>query len=389
MMTMKSPHIMIVSGEKSGDYLGAHLMRELTILIPDIRISGVGGEQMLNSGLKESLFPMSDISINGFVKVIFNLRKVFHCIRQTVDYALTHDPDLMILIDSPDFTHRVAKRIRRYKPNMKIICYVAPTVYVWRKNRASAMKKYFNHLLTLLPFEKQVFLNLKGLSSTYVGHPLSYRILEKKRNIQFKKKFSIQENETVIVLLLGSRKEEISSHLKIFPDAIIPLHKQINNLRIFTATFLEFEEEIKKKTQNYPYKLEIISNEEDKQGLYQSAKLALTSSGTMTMELALYNIPMVVAYAVNPVLEHILKKIKILKIPSIVLSNLIVDSPIIPEYSGIRCTAINLSQNLLSLLQNKDVYREQCKGLKKVKKLLQPDEVIPSRKAAEKILEFL
>ena len=177
----KKKLIYLVAGEPSGDFLGSEIISNLIKSNSNLKFDGVGGALMQNHDFK-SIFPMSDLSIMGIFPVLLRINKLLKRINQVADDIINKKPDLVILIDSPDFNHRVAKKLKKKSFCSPIICYVAPTVWAWRQNRAKSMSKNFDHLFSLLPFEKDFFIK-HGLETTYVGHPVISKLnnLEKKR----------------------------------------------------------------------------------------------------------------------------------------------------------------------------------------------------------------
>src|SRR5579863_9572194 len=163
--------IFIIAGEASGDQHGAGLMRALRHKRSDVVFAGVGGPAMRAEGLA-SLFPLHDLAVMGFIPVLMRLPKLLARIEMTAQTVLSFNPDVLVIIDSPDFTHRVARRVRKAKPDLPIVDYVSPTVWAWRPGRAARMRGTIDHVLALLPFEPAVYQRLGGPACTYVGHPL-------------------------------------------------------------------------------------------------------------------------------------------------------------------------------------------------------------------------
>ena len=216
--------IFLIATEESGDRLGAHLMKVLRQRLGDaVRFEGVGGLSMAREGLK-SLFPIEELSIIGFSAVVKQLPKVLGLIRQTAAAVLRAGPDILIIIDSPDFTHRVARRVRARDATIPIVDYVSPSVWAWRSSRARAMRTYVDHVLALLPFEPEAYRRLHGPLCTYVGHPL----IEQLGSLRPGPEEQGRRNGTppVLVVLPGSRRSEIRHHMAIFGDALERLQAQ-------------------------------------------------------------------------------------------------------------------------------------------------------------------
>ena len=216
--------IFLIATEESGDRLGAHLMKVLRQRLGGaVQFAGVGGQSMAREGLV-SQFPIEALSIMGLAAVVSRLPMILRLIRETADAVIQASPDILVIIDSPDFTHRVARRVRARDPSIPIVDYVSPSVWAWRPGRARAMCAYVDHVLALLPFEPEAYRKLRGPLCTYVGHPLVEQIGvlrpggdEQKRRDQA---------PPVLLVLPGSRRSEIRHHLAVFGDALGRLQAQ-------------------------------------------------------------------------------------------------------------------------------------------------------------------
>ena len=209
--------VFLVAGEPSGDQLGFKLMRALREAAPDVNLRGIGGEAMIGEGLS-NLFPMSDIAVMGLLPVIKRLPLLLQRIRQTADAIISNPPDVLVIIDSPDFTHRVARRVRAVLPHLPIVDYVSPTVWAWRPGRAPAMRAYVDEVLALLPFEPAAHARLGGPACTYVGHPLIERLAELRPNADEAR--ARDASPPLLVVLPGSRRSEIERLMDMFGQTI-------------------------------------------------------------------------------------------------------------------------------------------------------------------------
>ena len=320
----------MVAGEHSGDDLGAGLIRALRERRSDLVVQGVGGDAMIREGL-EPLFPMSDIAVMGIVPVVVRLPRILERIRRTVEAVLQSKPDVLVIIDSPDFTHRVARKVRKRSRSIPIVDYVSPTVWAWRPGRAPAMRHYVDHLLALLPFEPAAHRRLGGPPCTYVGHPLIEHLDRLRPSVQ---EASLRSRPTVVVLP-GSRRSEIRRLTGVFGEAIGLVVDRFGSLDLVLPAVRDLEAEIRARVAGWRHPPRVVTGEQEKYAVFRRARAALAASGTVTLELALSGIPMVVGYKVSP-FETWLRFV--VKVPSIVLPNLILGENVIPEFIQHDCT---------------------------------------------------
>lgn len=372
----------LIAGEASGDQLGFKLMRALRQRVPDCRVIGVGGELMTREGLN-SLFPISDIAVMGILPVIARLPLLLRRIRETVTYFADEKPDVLVVIDSPDFTHRVARQLKKRIPDLPVINYVSPTVWAWRPGRARKMRAYINHVLALLPFEPAAYRRLDGPDCTYVGHPLIERLDELRPNPQAQTERDSQP--ATLLVLPGSRRSEIRRLMPVFGAV---LHKLVTEHGASIAPVLpavsHLREEIERLVEHWPIKPLLVAGEEGKYRAFREARVALAASGTVTLELALSAVPQVVAYQVSG-LEAQLRHF--ITVPSIVLPNLILDELAFPEFLQDQCTPAHLTRALLSLLGESVERADQlaaCARLDERMRVCVP----PSDRAADIILSY-
>src|SRR5581483_986116 len=223
-------HIVLLAGEESGDRLGGALMRALKARHPGaIAFSGVGGGHMAAEGLV-SLFPISELAIMGFAMLPAKLAQVFRRIRQTADAVVASQPDVLVIIDSPDFTHRVARRVRKRAPQIPIVDYVSPTVWAWRAGRSRAMRDYVDQVLCLLPFEPAVHRRLGGPPASFVGHPLGERAGILRPNAEEARRR--EASPPILLVMPGSRKIEIDHMLPIFARSVELIAERVKPLEV-------------------------------------------------------------------------------------------------------------------------------------------------------------
>ena len=377
--------IAIIAGEASGDQLGFKLMRALREQAGcPVSFAGVGGERMAEEGLV-SAFPLAHIAVMGFVPVIRRLPSILRRIRQAADAVLRFEPHLLVIIDSPDFTHRVARRVKARRPDLPVVDYVSPSVWAWRSGRAKTMRGYIDHVLALLPFEPEAHRRLGGPPCSYVGHPLIERLDDLRPN---RPEAARRMAEPPLVLVLpGSRRSEIARLSADFGAALGLVADRFGPLDVVLPAVTHLAAEIEARVADWPVRPRILRGEEAKLAAFRQARAALAASGTVTLELALAGVPMVVAYRVAP-LETLLKFV--IKVPSIVLPNLVLGAQAIPEFIQEACTPRNLAAALAPLLENSAERRAQEDALATLdeRMRLQPDEA-PSRRAARICLDLL
>lgn len=377
---------MLVAGEISGDALGAELMAAMKEMSPfPLAFSGVGGENMEREGLS-SIFPMTDIAVMGPREIVPRLPLIFRRIWQTVRHAVDVKPDIVVVIDSPEFTHMVAKRIARRAPSIPIVDYVLPSVWAWRQGRAKAMKKYIRRVLALLPFEP-AFLRSAGVDCVYVGHPAIHRIPEAGAGACFREVHGIAPAEPLLLVLPGSRLNEVKHLIGIFGDVVKQLACEIPNLRVVLPVVPHVRELVERAAASWPVDVLIVKDESEKRAAFGAATAAMAASGTVALELGLARVPMVIAYRAEALVGWI--ALSVLKIPSVVLVNLILDRPAVREYLQSRCTAADLLDGLRPLMSDTPERRRALADLDELRACIGVDGALPSRRAAQAVLELL
>ncbi len=377
---MKPLRIAIIAGEESGDQLGAELMSSLRARHKgDLEFSGVGGTLMRNAGL-DSLFPLAQIAVMGFSAVLARLPAIVRLAYRLIDHIVAFKPDILVIIDSPDFTHPVARRVRRKIPDLPVLDYVSPSVWAWRSGRARKMTNYIDHVLGILPFEPAAYIRLGGPVCTYVGHPLVSKI-------SLAKQAAVAEHNSEAPMLLvmpGSRSSEVGRLLGPFGDAVALLAEQSPGLRVEIPAVPHLKQHIQREIAHWPVRPALLTGEEAKFAAFSRADAALVASGTATLELALWGIPMVVGYRLDP----IARRFKWLgNVSSIVLPNLILEENVIPEYIDEACTGPVLSSAILPLLQKKAGYQMQIKAFERLQDLCSVAPHSPAELAAEMVLQ--
>ena len=381
------PHIMLVAGEPSGDALGGELMQAMKDMTGgDIRFSGVGGARMEEQGLS-SIFPMTDISVMGPREVVPRLPLILRRIRQTANYAISHKPDVMVIIDSPDFTHLVARRVAKKAPEVPIVNYVSPSVWAWRRGRARAMARYLRRVLALLPFEPAFFKAQAGLDCVYVGHPAINRLPEPGAGKRFREAYDIPAEAPLLLLLPGSRVNEVKRLMNVFGETAARLSRDLPGLHIVLPTVPHVGDYVRAEAAKWKLPVTVIQDEAEKRAAFDAATAALAASGTVSLELGLARVPMVIGYRIDRMAGSLVSRM--LKVPSVVLVNLILDRPSVKELLQSRCTPENLSAALRPLLEDTAERRRALADLDELKDRMGAGGEHPSVRAARAVLELL
>ena len=377
---------MLVCGEPSGDLLGAQLMAGLKSVAGDgITFTGVGGPAMKAQGL-DSLYPLDTTAVMGLREVVPRIPAILARVREVSDFALATRPDAVVLIDSPDFTHRIAQRLKRIDPTIRTINYVAPQVWASRAYRARKMAKYFDLVLALLPFEAPFF-EKYGLRSVFVGHPVIERAAYMTGGDAFRARHGIARDAPLLAVLPGSRTNEIRFILPVFRHAVARIAARVPGLVTVLPTIPHVAARVKEATQNWPAPLHIIESESEKFAALDAADAALAASGTVTTELALARKPMVVGYKAGW-LTYVLAR-PLMSVKYITLINILLGREAVPEFLQIRCTPENLANAVARLLTDKVAASHERDDLDAATALLGRGGEAPSLRAARAILDFV
>ena len=384
---MSDRHIklMLVCGEPSGDRLGAELMARLKQLAADVEITGVGGTQMAAQGLK-SLFPLDDTAVMGLREVVPRIPAILRRVREASDYAVRVKPDAVVCIDSPDFTHSIAQRLKRIAPQIRTVNYAPPQVWASRSYRARKMARYFDLVLALLPFEAPFF-ESQGLHAVFVGNPVIERAAQMKGGAALRARLGIAPSAPVLAILPGSRMNEVRLLLTPFRDAVARLRGQIPELVCVLPVVAHVSAWVRQETGSWPAPLCILSGETDKYAGFDAATAALVASGTATTELALARTPMVVAYRLGSLTYTLVRPI--VRVAYITLANILLDRPAVPELIQRTCTGENLARALLPLLRDETARAHQQRDLGEAMAKLGVGGEAPSLRAARALLEFV
>ena len=382
--------IFVVAGEHSGDVLGGKLLEALKAQAgaDAFVFAGVGGEHMEAAGLR-SIFPLSDVAVMGLAAILARLPKLVRRVHQTADAALAFNPDALVIIDSPEFSHPIAKRVRKRRPQIPIVDYVSPTVWTWRPGRARKMRPYVDRLLALLPFEPEVHARLGGPACTYVGHPLIERAawIDALDTEKLRARLGLTPGVPVLVVLPGSRASEVSRLMRPFGEAVALLQRQIGPVELILPAVPSVRPLVEEGLAAWPKRPHIVEGEEDKFAAFKLAQAALAASGTVTLELAVAGTPMVVAYRTDWLTASVARAV--LQAHSVVLPNLVLGENAFPELLQENCTPEKLSAALRPLLASSPERNAQVSALGKIHDKLFLPEGTPSGKAAEVVLGVL
>jgi lipid-A-disaccharide synthase len=377
--------LFLIATEESGDRLGANLMRVLRQRLGDaVRFEGVGGQAMAREGLV-SLFPIDHLSIIGLSAVAQRLPMILRYIRQTANAALQAAPDALVVIDSPDFTHRVARRVRARDRSIPIVNYVSPTVWAWRPGRARAMRGYIDQVLALLPFEPEEYRRLHGPPCTYVGHPLTEQIATLRPGPEEQARRDAQP--PVLVVLPGSRRSEITHQMAVFGEALGLLVAGSAPIELVLATVPHLHEAVREAVRSWPVQPRIVVGDQDKKAAFRIARAALAKSGTVTLELALAGVPMVAAYKAGAVEAWIAKRV--IRSASVILANLVVGENVVPEFIQQDCTAEKLAAALRDVLADTPARQRQIDAFATIDRIMSTGAQSPSARAADIVLETM
>lgn len=384
-MSSDARTIFLIATEESGDRLGASLMRELRARLGEnVRFEGVGGRAMAEAGLV-SRFPIEELSIVGLAAVAKQLRSILRRIRETVDAVIAAKPDMLVIIDSPDFTHRVARRVRARASQIPIVDYVSPQVWAWRPGRARTMRGYIDHVLAILPFEPDALRRLDGPPCTFVGHPLTEQLGSLRPNpVEQSRR---DEAPPILLVLPGSRRSEIGHHMAVFGETLGQLQAQGLTFEAVLPTMPHLEGIIARELETWPVRPRVVVGEEAKRAAFRVAHAAFAKSGTVTLELALAQVPMVTAYRAGAVEAWIVRRR--ITSSSVILANLVIGENVIPEFIQEECTALKLTPALRDVLTDTPMRRRQQVAFVRIDDIMSTGALSPSERAADVVIGLL
>lgn len=382
-------HVFVLAGEPSGDRLGGALMQGLRQLHPDVTFEGIGGLMMAEQGLS-SRFPMDELSIMGLAEVLPKYRHLKCRIAQTAEAVIAARPDVLITIDSPDFSLRVAKLVKASR-NIRTVHYVAPTVWAWRPGRAAKMAKMIDHVLALFPFEPPL-MQAAGMECDFVGHPVVAEPQATDTEIAaFRAAYELGD-APVLLALPGSRRGEVSRLAPVFGEALRQVSQQHPDLRIVLPAASPVAELVLQQTADWPGNVVIIdpntldkaTAQAHKRAAFSTASVALAASGTVSLELAAAKTPMVIAYKFNWLSWQIISRLMLIDTATLV--NLVSDTRVVPECIGPQCTPDLIAQRLREVLAAPET---QYNAMALTMKRLGQGGKAPGLRAAQAVLDGL
>ncbi len=382
--------IYLLAGEPSGDKLGAALMVGLKALAPKVRFRGVGGEMMIREGLK-SQFPMEELSVMGIAEVLPKYPELKRRLNETVDDVLASNPDVLITIDSPDFSLRLAKRVKE-EAKIRTVHYVAPSVWAWRASRAEKMAAYIDQVLALLPFEPP-YMEKVGMRCDFVGHPIATEpVGTDAEALAFRAGKGIGD-APLIMVLPGSRRAEVSRLAPVFGEALRATLKDHPQARVVVPAAAPVASAVIEATSKWPGAPVVLDPRDDpqaarmKRAAFAAADVALATSGTVSLELAANSTPMVIAYDMNWFSWQIMSRLA--RIDTVTLVNLVTEQKVIPEFLGPKCTPANIAEALGGLLDDQAKRWVQQAAMTEAMKRLGAQGENPGLRAARAVLDGL
>jgi lipid-A-disaccharide synthase len=381
-----SPFIFIVTGEPSGDTIGGALIAALKERTGGcVRVAGIGGERMAEQGLT-SLVPLGDLAVAGVAEVLPRARVILRHVRETTAAIRVARPDAVVTIDSSGFTWRIAHKLRRAGETLPLIHYVAPMVWAWRAGRARRVAQWYDHLLTLLPFEPPYF-EREGLASTCVGHPIVESGAGAGDAARFRNAHGIAAGTLVLSVLPGSRGGEVRRLAPVFGAALRVLERIVGPFRVAVPTVEHVAAMVADATRDWPGEPILLRGTAAKYDAFAASRAALAASGTVALELAMARVPMAVAYRLSPLTEALLARA--LKVRQVNLVNLMLERPLVPELLGQDCTPEKLAGAVATLVRDEAVRAAHIGGYDEAMRRLGAGGLSPSRQAADRILSII
>ncbi len=376
-------HVHIIAGEQSGDALGARLMIALRQARPDVEFSGIGGPLMEAQGLR-SLFPMRELAVMGLLEVlprVFRLRRLLH---DAVADVLARRPDVLVTIDSPGFTIRMLKLLKN--SHLRRVHYVAPQVWAWREHRVKEYPGLWDRLLCLLPFEPAFFAG-HGIPAVFVGHPVLESGADTGDAMRFRARHGIAAEARIAILMPGSRRSEVSKLLPVFGETLARLAVRFPGLVPVVPVASAVAETVIAATAAWPVRPIVVTELGEKHDAFAAADVALTKSGTSTLELALAGVPMAVTYRVNPITAAIVRRL--IKVKFVAIVNLLAGRKIVPELIQADSNPARLAEEVARLLDDPVAAAAQRMAFRDIAAQLTPNAGSPSEAAAREVLDVM
>jgi len=381
-----APFIFIATGEPSGDALGGALIAALRERAGDgLRVAGIGGERMREQGVT-SLVPLSDLAVAGVAEVLPRAPVILRHVRNTIAAIRAQRPDAVVTIDSSGFSWRVAHGLRRRGERLPLIHYVAPMVWAWRPGRAKRMARWYDHLLTLLPFEPPYFERV-GLAATCVGHPVIQGGAGRGDAARFRAEHGIAADELVLSVLPGSRGGEVRRLLPMLGETLRRLETITGRFRIAVPTVETVADAVSAGVRDWPGEPMVLRGDAAKYDAFAASRAALAASGTVALELAMARLPMTIVYRLSPPTELLLDRV--FKIGHVNLINLILGRNLVTEHVRGDRSPDRLAATLIELIRDERVRAAHREGYDEAMRHLGVGGASPSLNAADKILEII
>jgi lipid-A-disaccharide synthase len=344
--------IFILTGEPSGDKLASTVISRLKLENPKIEYLSVGGTHLKNLGIK-SIYNLKEITYLGFTSVLLNIFKINSKINKTVEEIIKFSPDVLLSVDSPDFTLRVAEKVKRINSNIKTIHYVAPQVWVWRKNRVKKIKKFIDHILLLFEFEKKYF-DEENIKNTFVGHPL----IERNQNNKTVIENILPKDKKIISLFPGSRNSETNVLLPILLDFVKLMNQKHNEYFFYIHATEENKNLILQQIKNFNFdNIDIVSEENIKSKILSKSIFAVSKSGTVSLQICNFKVPSIIIYKLSFINFMIFKILVNVKFANII--NIINNREVIPELLQKECNANEIYRSVIYFLKNPELIKNQ------------------------------
>ena len=344
--------IFVLTGEPSGDKLASTLISRLKLENSEIEYLSVGGTHLKNLGIK-SIYDLKEITYLGFTSVLLNIFRIKSKINKTVEEIVKFNPDILLSVDSPDFTLRVAEKVKKINSNIKTIHYVAPQVWVWRKNRVKKIKKFIDHILLLFEFEKKYF-DEENINNTFVGHPL----IERNQNNKTIIDNILPKNKKIISIFPGSRNSETNVLLPILLNFIKLMNKKHNEYFFYIHATEENKSSILEHVKKYNFdNIDIVSQENIKSEILSKSIFAVSKSGTVSLQICNFNVPSIIIYKLSFINFMIFKMLVNVKFANII--NIINNREVIPELLQKECNADEIYRSVIYFLKNPELMKKQ------------------------------
>lgn len=381
---MNKLKVYITAGEASGDTLGAQLMRSLKQSCPlPIEFYGVGGDQMQAEGM-HSLFPMRELSVMGITEVLPKAAKILKRIRQTADHVLSVKPDIFLTIDSPDFSMRVASKLKgRIADQCLRVHYVSPTIWAWRPERAKKVASLYDQVLCLYPFEPECYKDV-DVEAHFVGHSVLNSGVIEASGKPLRDKLSIPEYEPVLGVLFGSRMGELNRTGPVLHQAACEIAKEVEGLNIISLTMPHLQSQAQNLLESIPCKTHLITDMSQKWPVFKAMDAAIAVSGTVGLELAVANVPHLIGYRMNKLTWKIVQRKVSIKYAH--LANILQDDGVVPEFIQDECQPEIIAKTATSLLRDESKRKLQKENFEEVRNALQPENRISAADAASQAI---